>query len=622
MPAQNFSSRIPIRKPALRKLLALMTVAAIIALSFAAGYFVNDHSATQTARTETKNVNDVRNDQSPQDMDDDATPGTVRVSPAKQQLMGIKLDIVKKAAYTHLLKVPGRVVPDEARIYQVNAAIEGWIIKIYDGNTSGDIVKTDQLLALFASPNSLTTQQAYLNALVSQERYGLTYREKVSQFSRPERTTKQYRYALSSLGMTDTQIEQITKSRDWHEYIQVRAPGPGFILKRNITAGLRFDKGTPFYTIADLSRIWIVADLYENEASYFQPGKTIRVALPGQSKHLTARVSTILPQFDPASRTLKVRLEANNPGYRLRPDMFVDVELPITAGPGIFIPADAILDTGLKKTVFVARGQGSFEPRLVTTGRRLGSFVEIEHGLDEGDRIVTAGNFLLDAESKLELAAAGVNAALEIDPVCGMGVAPKKAHKAGLESLYKGKTFYFCSDQCKQRFESNPESFLTQAGKNTAQPPGKHAGMHAGEHVEKHTAQPAEKHGGVRAGKHTEVPSPKHSAAGVNATLEIDPVCGMRVAPGIAHKVRRESLYKGKTFYFCSDQCKQLFESSPENFLTPAGKHTGEPAARHAEKHEGMHAEEHAIMPVPEHPVKDDADQAMEHAGEPDGENK
>jgi len=639
MPAQHFRSRIPISKSALYKLLALAAVAVIVVLSFAAGYLANDHSATGAARTETKNVNEVRNNQSPQDMDDDETsPGTVRVSPEKQQLMGIKLDVVRKAPYTHLLKVPGRVTADETKIYQINAAIEGWITKIYDNTTTGSIVKKDQLLALYASPNFLSAQQAYLNALSSQERYGLSYREKVQQLSRPVRATKQYRDTLSSLGMTDTQIEQITASREWDEYIQIRTPGSGFILKRNVTQGLRFDKGIPFYTIADLSRIWIIADLYENDALYFQPGKTVRVTLPGQSKNLTARVSAILPQFDPASRTLKIRLEANNPGYRLRPDMFVDVELPITTGPGIFIPADAVLDTGLKKTVFVAHGHGSFEPRLVTTGRRLGSFVEIEQGLGEGDRIVTAGNFLLDAESKLELAAAGVNAALEIDPVCGMGVVPKKAHKAGRESLYRGKTFYFCSDQCKQRFDSTPESFLKQAGKDAARQSEKHEGRHAGEHVEKdagtpsvkrprehverHTPEQPEKHGGVSAGKRTEMRSGDPSAARMNAALEIDPVCGMKVAPETAHKVGRESLYKGKIFYFCSDQCKQRFDSNPEKFLTQSGKRTGDQAAEHAEKHEGMHDEEHTVMPGSEHTVKGAAEQVMQHPGDPDGERK
>ncbi|MEE9910454.1 MAG: efflux RND transporter periplasmic adaptor subunit [Deltaproteobacteria bacterium] len=603
MPASNFFSRIRTSRSAWYKLLAAAAAVVIIILSFSAGYLSNHDQETVPA-VKPGSTAQIQDDQPSGDADEEELPpGTVQVSPAKQQLMGLKIGVVKKAAYSHLLKVPGRVVADETRIYQINAGIEGWITKIYDNTTTGGIVKKDQLLALYASPNLLTAQQAYLNALVSQERYALTVREKVQQLTRPERTTKQLKDVLSSLGMTDTQLEQITESRDWDEYVQIRAPGPGFILKRNVTDGLRFDKGAPLYTIADLSRIWIVADLYENDALYFQPGKTVGVTLPGQSKNLTARVSNILPQFDPASRTLKVRLEANNPGYRLRPDMFVDVELPITTKPGIFIPADAILDTGFKKTVFVARGQGSFEPRPVTTGQRLGSFVEIEHGLAEGERIVLAGNFLLDAESKLELAAAGVNAALEMDPVCGMSVAPRKAQTAGRKSLYQGKTYFFCSDDCKQRFDRHPESFLMSAGNRT--------GEQAGEQAQKQES--------AREVKRTGRPAPDHSAAGVSAALAIDPVCGMSVSPEKAQTAGLTSLYKGKAYFFCSDSCKRSFESNPESFLQ-AGKKTGASGPDHtvrratwdAPEHTGDHAGDPAGKPAAAHVEKHSATPAGE----------
>ncbi len=463
MPARNLFSKKRVNKSILYRFLSVAAaVIIIVSLSFTAGYLVHNAKQAEIPKIQTQVAAEFQDDQL--DDDEELPPGMVRVSPAKQQMMGIKLGVVKKTAYTHLLKVPGRVVADETKVYRINAAIEGWITKVYDNTTTGGIVKKDQLLALYASPNFLTAQQAYLNALAAQERSALTVREKVQQLTRPERTTKQYKDTLSSLGMTDTQIDQITESRDWDAYVQIRAPGPGFILQRKISEGLRFDKGTELYTIADLSRVWISADLYENDAFYFQPGKIVQVMLPGQSRNWTAKISNILPQFDPASRTLKVRLEANNPGYLLRPDMFVDVELPITTKPCIFIPADAILDTGLKKTVFVMRGQGSFEPRRVTTGRRLGGFIEIEQGLGEGERIVLAGNFLLDAESKMELSAVGINTALETDPVCGSKISPKKAHNAGRKSLYKGTAYYFDSDKCKQLFDRSPETYTPKAG--------------------------------------------------------------------------------------------------------------------------------------------------------------
>jgi YHS domain-containing protein len=144
----------------------------------------------------------------------------------------------------------------------------------------------------------------------------------------------------------------------------------------------------------------------------------------------------------------------------------VDVELPVVLPPAIVVPADAVLDSGLKKTVFVDRGNGLFEPREVETGWRFGGRVEIVRGLKAGEQIVISGNFLIDSESRLELAAAGMYGTLTRDPVCGMSVSIKKAEKAGMKSLYRGKTFYFCSNECKRQFDQNPDRYQEQPTKS------------------------------------------------------------------------------------------------------------------------------------------------------------
>ena len=259
--------------------------------------------------------------------------------------------------------------------------------------------------------------------------------------------------------MSDLQIEDIGRTRQYTENIQIRSPATGFVTFRNVSKGLRFDKGTELYRIADLSRVWILADVFENEASFFKPGMRVKVELPSQNKTLYARMSHVLPQFDPATRTLKIRLEAENPGYLLRPDMFVDVELPVTFPPAIVVPAAAVLDLGMRKTVFVAREEGLFEPRQVETGWRFGNRVEIVKGLDPGERIVVSGNFLIDSESRMELAASGRYGTLARDPVCGSDVAVKKAEKAGRASVHKGKLYYFSSAECKQEFDRNPDRY-------------------------------------------------------------------------------------------------------------------------------------------------------------------
>jgi RND family efflux transporter MFP subunit len=229
-----------------------------------------------------------------------------------------------------------------------------------------------------------------------------------------------------------------------------------------VSPGQRFEKGTEWYRIADLSRVWILADVFEREAKYFKPGQNAKVTLPYQDRTYQATVSEVLPIFDPTTRTLKVRLETDNPGFTMRPDMFVDVELPVTYPSAITVPSDAILDSGLRKTVFVDWGKGFFEPREVETGWRVGSRVEVTKGLEPGERVVISGNFLIDSESRLEMAAMGMQGTVCKDPVCGLKVSQNKAEKAARKIAYLGNTYYFCSDECKHQFEKEPGRYAKE----------------------------------------------------------------------------------------------------------------------------------------------------------------
>jgi YHS domain-containing protein len=177
-----------------------------------------------------------------------------------------------------------------------------------------------------------------------------------------------------------------------------------------------------------------------------------------------------LPQFDGTTRTLKVRLEADNPGFVLRPDMFVDVELPMMLPPAIVVPADAVVDSGAKKTVYMAKDDGIFEPRRVETGWRAGDQVEIVKGLMPGERIVVSGTFLIDSESRMKAAAAGIYGESSEDPVCGVDVDQSKARASGLTSDFRGQTYYFSSADCKNRFDMEPQKHAGTSG--TAQNAG------------------------------------------------------------------------------------------------------------------------------------------------------
>jgi Cu(I)/Ag(I) efflux system membrane fusion protein len=401
-------------------------------------------------------------DRQPESDLSDTPPGTVAISPERRQAIGVKVEQVAKKPYTHTVRLLGRVAPDETRTYFINATIDGWVTRTYP-NTTGSFVKKNETLAAFYSPEFLSAGQALLFALDSMDRVRTTGQEsegQKGQMAQFKINLQQYRDSLRNLGMGDLQIEEMIRTRRYMENVNVTSPADGIILVRNVSLGQRFEKGTELYRIADIGRVWILADAYQADADAFVPTAVAKATHPQQKRTFEAQVSSVPPVFDPATRTLKVRLEADNPGYLLRPEMFVDVELSIERPAAIVVPADAVLATGLRTTVFVERGNGYFEPREVESGRRVRGMVEITAGLTEGERIVTSGNFLIDSESKLSLAAQGMQAAQARDPVCGREISPRKAEKAGLAVGHGGRTYYFESEACRQQFQKDPQRYV------------------------------------------------------------------------------------------------------------------------------------------------------------------
>jgi Cu(I)/Ag(I) efflux system membrane fusion protein len=213
---------------------------------------------------------------------------------------------------------------------------------------------------------------------------------------------------LRNLGVSNSQIRQMAKRREVVHDIRVESPVDGVVLKRSVSPGLRFDRGFEFYRIADLSRVWILADVSRDQVPFIRRGASARITTAEGSRSLAATVSPSEPMFDEATQTLKVRLTAANPQTALKPGMFVDVEFPVDVPPTLVVPADAIVDSGLQKTVFVERGNGYFEPRPVETGSRYGDDVEVTQGLVLGERIVISGTFFIDSESRMRAAAPAV----------------------------------------------------------------------------------------------------------------------------------------------------------------------------------------------------------------------
>jgi Cu(I)/Ag(I) efflux system membrane fusion protein len=302
------------------------------------------------------------------------------------------------------------VAPDENRTYPIVAAVNGWVRHVESVST-GDAVKADQVLASFLAPQPEfdSAQQMYYTGLE------MLYRAS----SQPQSPSQSQAHdpvsagagieriadGLRNMGVSNSQLRAMAKRRELVQDIQVQSPVDGFVLKRSISPGLRFDRGFEFYRIADLNHLWILADVYRDQVPFIRRGASARITGAEASRALSATVSQSEPIFDEATLTLKVRLEAANPKLTLKPGMFVDVEFPVNLPAALVVPADAIVDTGLHKTVFVDSGNGSFEPRLVETGWRIGDDVQVTKGLVSGERIVISGTFLVDSESRMKAVA-------------------------------------------------------------------------------------------------------------------------------------------------------------------------------------------------------------------------
>jgi len=326
-------------------------------------------------------------------------PSSVRISEQKQRSIGLRTEEVTRASSDHTLRVLGRVAPDETRIYRVAVAVDGWVRKA-GPITTGSVVHKDDVLATFYNRDFLTAQQTYLYALNTMDRF--QENESADQLKLTKAQMRAASENLEFLGMGELQLREIARTREIATDIELRSPVTGLVQARNAFPGLRFERGSELFRIADLSHVWILADVFENDARLLRAVRNATVRY--QDRLLPVHLSSSLPQFDPVSRALKVRLETDNPELILRPDMFVDVEFQVSLPATIAVPVDAVIDSGLRKTVYVETPEGSFVPRLVETGWRLGDNVEIVSGLVAGERIVAAGNFLLDSESRMKLA--------------------------------------------------------------------------------------------------------------------------------------------------------------------------------------------------------------------------
>jgi membrane fusion protein, copper/silver efflux system len=321
--------------------------------------------------------------------------GAVTVSPEKQQLIGVRVEMVEHNTGSRVIRTTGRLEAEDNRVYRLTAATEGWVQSLQE-NAVGTVVRKNEVLASFYSHEFRNAQQAFLGALSSSERV-----KTGGSADDPNSVLRTNEEQLRALGMGEPQIRELARKRQTTRDISVVSPVDGIVLARNISPEQRFEKGTELYRIADLSKMWIVADLFNDQARVLRAGRKVKATVREMSRSISATVTENPPLFDPLSRTLKLRLEADNPGMALRPDMFVDLEYRAEAPAGLSVPAEAILDSGLRKIVYVQTAENIFEPRTVEVGFAYGNRITVTRGLAAGDRIVSSGNFLLDSESRI-----------------------------------------------------------------------------------------------------------------------------------------------------------------------------------------------------------------------------
>jgi RND family efflux transporter MFP subunit len=335
-------------------------------------------------------------------------PGTVAISAQKQQLIGVRYGTAEIASGADTVRATGKVAIDETRVSHVHSRTEGWIDKVY-ADFTGDVVHKGQALVTLYSPELLASQQEYLLAIKARD----SMRDSPIPGTAADSASlvDASRRRLQHWDLSEAQIEELERSGKAVTNTTLYAPASGYVMARNAFANLKITPDTELYTVVDLSRVWVLASVFEYQAPLIHVGQAAVVSLPyGSGRSWNARVSYIQPQVDAQTRTIQVRLELPNPGLALKPEMFVNVELRSPQPARLTVPAEAVLDTGLKKTVFVDRGDGHFEPREVETGERIGDRVAVLKGLVAGERLVVSGNFLMNSESQLKAAAAGMGA--------------------------------------------------------------------------------------------------------------------------------------------------------------------------------------------------------------------
>lgn len=349
----------------------------------------------------------------------------VRLDPREEALADVKTSVVRLQPFATTVTAVGRVTVDESRLARVTAWVDGRIDRLRVAKT-GAVIRRGQPIADLYSPDLVSTEQELLVAAASARELAGSQVPGVAQDAR--RLVAASRQRLRLWGLSDAQIDAVMRQGRPVATMPVLAPVSGVVLRRMVQSGDWVDKGMTLYEMADLSRVWVEADVYEYELAGLRAGMPVTietVAYPGET--FAGTVAFIEPVMRASSRTDTVRIELANPGGRLKPDMFVTASLRVDRGKRLVVPPDAVVDTGKRQVVWVAAHDGHFVARDVKVGAQADDGYEILSGLEDGERVAVSGGFMIDASSQLQRGGTGHQH--------GAGGAPKKRENGGMPDM-------------------------------------------------------------------------------------------------------------------------------------------------------------------------------------------
>jgi membrane fusion protein, copper/silver efflux system len=400
--------------------LGFIVAAAVVVAAYAFRDRLMSRSADQKATTGTPTSTPPSAQQAIGSSSPTVPRGEVTIDPRRQQLIGVRLAAVTREPVAAFVRTTGVVRYDETRLADVNMKLDGWIRDLQVDYT-GQFVQKGQPLFTFYSPDLLATQDEFVLALKTRDQLQGSAIADAREYA--DRVVEAARQRLALWDLPPEEIDALEERRQRRDAIMFRSPVSGFVIDKQALQGMHVTPGQTLYKVADLSVVWVEADVYEQEMANVRVGQSATVTLdayPGET--FAGRAVYIYPFVDENTRTVKVRFQFVNRGGRLKPGMYANVELRGAAGTNLTVPTNALLDSGTEQIVFVAQGDGYFAPRRVTVGRRLKDSIEILDGLNYGDQVATGATFFLDSESQLRAGLQNYEA-----PPSSQGAAPPSA---------------------------------------------------------------------------------------------------------------------------------------------------------------------------------------------------